>query len=435
MTSPDQEKTRDSPVLPIGPHDPYSALRDRNFRLFLAGNMLSLLGIQMQTFAVSWDIYNRTRSNLALAWVGLVQVVPVVLLFLPAGHIVDRTDRRRILMSGLGLAAFSSIGLAVNSAQGGDVRWSYLYLFLIGTARAFLQPARAAFLPQIVERREFSNAVTWNSGGFQLAMVTGPAIGGALVGWLNGATVVYILNALLALLYFGFLAMIRSRPFVPSSEPPSLRSLGAGLSFVWNTKIILAAITLDMFAVLLGGATALLPVYAKEVLEVDPIRLGWMRSAPGIGAILMSFVLAHRPPLERAGRALLWSVAGFGGATIVFGVSRSLPLSLIMLFIMGLLDMVSVVVRQTLVQLLTPDAMRGRVSAVNSMFIGISNELGEAESGFVAYLFDRSDDRSFGPMVSVVSGGIGTLVVVSAVALIWPQVRKYGRLDSASAPS
>lgn len=413
-------------------HDPYVALRDGNFRWFLAGNMLSLLGIQMQTFAVSWEIYERTRSNLALAWVGLAQVVPVVLLFLPAGHVVDRVDRRRTLMLGLMVAFASSLGLAANSAFGGDVRWSYLFLFLVGTARSFIQPARAALLPQIVSRSHFSNAVTWNSGGFQLAMVTGPALGGALIGWLANPAYVYLLNAGLALSYCVCLLMIRSRPFTPSTEPVSLRSLGAGLGFVWQTRVIFAAITLDMFAVLLGGATALLPVYAKEILLADPIRLGWMRSAPGIGAVCMSLFLAHRPPMERAGRALLWSVVGFGVATIVFGLSRSFSLSLVMLFAMGLLDMISVVIRHTLVQMLTPDAMRGRVSAVNSMFIGISNELGEAESGYVAYLFDRESDRSFGPTVAVVSGGIGTLLVVAIVALFCPELRRYGRMDGSS---
>ncbi len=187
-----------------------------------------------------------------------------------------------------------------------------------------------------------------------------------------------------------------------------------------------------MFAVLLGGATALIPVYQEDILEVDPNGFGWMRAAPGIGAVCMSFFMAHRPPLEHAGRVLLYAVAGFGLTTIVFGISRSFPLSLAMLFLLGALDMISVVIRHTLVQLLTPDDMRGRVSAVNGMFIGISNELGEFESGMVAHIFDRSDDRSFGPTVSAVSGGIGTLVVVVAVALVWPQLRQYGPLDGTS---
>jgi MFS family permease len=429
MSSADQENQPTPAPDFLARHDPYAALRDGSFRLFLAGNMLSTMGIQMQTFAISWEVYERTRSNLAMGWVGLAQVLPVVLLFLPAGHAIDRFDRRRILMFGLGLAMAGSLGLVLNSLLRGEVVWYYPLLFLMGTARAFLQPARAAFLPQIVPRAAFSNAVTWSSGGFQMSMVIGPALGGLLVAWLGSATGVYALNASLALLYGILLTMIRAQPFSPSTEVPSLRSLAAGLSFVWSTKVILGAITLDMFAVLLGGATALLPAYAKEILNADPLRLGWMRAAPGVGAICMSLFLAHRPPMQRAGRALLWSVVGFGVATIIFGLSRSLPLSLLMLFLLGALDMISVVVRHTLVQLLTPDAMRGRVSAVTSMFIGVSNELGEAESGFVAHWFRRESDRAFGPIVSVVSGGIGTLIVVTAVALIWPDVRRYGRLD------
>jgi MFS family permease len=430
MSSADPERDKPSPASPGSGHDPYAALRDRDFRWFLAGNMLSLVGIQMQTFAVSWELYERTRSNLALALVGLVQVAPVVLLFLPAGHVADRLNRRSILMAGLALVAVASLGLACISKFEADIRLAYICLALVGTARAFLQPARAALLPQVVPREKFGNAVTWNSGGFQLAMVVGPALAGPLVAWLGGAAPVYLLNAVLSLAYCLFLSTIRSRPTEPTTDPPSLRALAAGLAFVWRTRIILGAITLDMLAVLLGGATALLPVYAKEILEVDPTRLGWMRAAPGIGALCMSFLLAHRPPMQRAGRALLWAVVGFGVATIVFGMSRSLSLSLAMLFALGALDMISVVVRHTLVQLLTPDAMRGRVSAVNGMFIGVSNELGEFESGLVAHLFDRPVDRSFGPTVSVVSGGLGTLAVVACVAICFPEVRRYGRLEA-----
>ncbi len=259
--------------------------------------------------------------------------------------------------------------------------------------------------------------------------MVGPALAGVFIAWLRQGTWIYGLTAALALINCGCLAMIRSRPFVPSREPASLKALAAGISFVWRTKVMLGAITLDMFAVLLGGVTALLPVYQEEILKVDPTGFGWMRAAPGIGAVCMSFVIAHRPPLEHAGRTLLIAVAGFGLTTILFGVSRYFPLSLGLLLLLGALDMISVVIRHTLVQLLTPDDMRGRVSAVNGMFIGISNELGEFESGMVAHLFDRSGDRSFGPTVSAVSGGIGTLAVVGVVAVIWPQLRNYGRLD------
>jgi MFS family permease len=431
--SPSDPACPNSPEDSVPRHDPYAALRDRDYRWFLSGNFPYLIGLNMQTVAVSWEIYDRTKSNLALAMVGLVQIVPVVGLFMPAGHLIDRLDRRRILMCVLAAAALCSLGLAYCSATAAPVGWIYLLLLFVGVARTFIQPARAAFLPQIVPREVFSNAVTWNSTSFQLSGVVGPALAGVLITWHGQGTWIYALTAGLAIVNFGCLAMIRSRPFVPSSEPASLKALAAGLSYVWRTKIMLGAITLDMFAVLLGGVTALLPVYQEEILKVDPTGFGWMRAAPGIGAVCMSFVMAHRPPLERAGRALLGAVAGFGLATIVFGVSRYFPLSLAMLFLLGALDMISVVIRHTLVQLLTPDAMRGRVSAVNGMFIGISNELGEFESGMVAHVFDRSSDRSFGPTVSAVSGGIGTLAVVAAVAGIWPQLRNYGRLDGSSA--
>jgi MFS family permease len=404
-------------------------MRVRDYRWFLAGNMPYLIGLNMQTCAISWEIYELTGSKLALALVGLVQIVPVPGLFLSAGHLIDRVDRRRILMTATVGAMLCSCGLALCSRMHADVGWMYLLLLLTGVARTFVQPARAAFLPQIVPREVFSNAVTWHSTGFQLSSVLGPALAGGLIAWLHSATMVYALTAAMALVNCTCLAMIRSRPFVPSTEPRSLAVLAAGLSFVWRTKVMLAAITLDMFAVLLGGVTSLLPVYAKDILLVGPTSFGWMRAAPGIGAVGMSFLMAHRPPIERAGRSLLFAVAGFGVVTIVFGFSRVFPLSLAMLLFAGALDMISVVIRHTLVQLLTPDDMRGRVSAVNGMFIGISNELGEFESGMVAHAFDRSDDKAFGPTVSAVSGGIGTLLVVAAVARVWPALRNYGRLD------
>lgn len=423
------------PPLPPAPvraetHDSYVALRGGDFRRFLTGNMLALLGLQMQTYAVAWEIYDRTRSNAALGWIGFIQVLPVIGLFLPAGHLVDLWDRRRILMCSVSVAGLSALGLAWSSYAKGPLWPMYACLLCTGVARAFLQPARAAFLTQIVSRAHFSNAVTWNSGGFQLATIVGPALGGLVIARAQYAAPVYLCNAVLSFTFVFLLMSIRSRPFTPSTEPLSWGTLAAGLSFVWRNRVMFAAITLDMFAVLLGGATMMLPVYAREILHVGAEELSWMRAAPGAGALVMSLLLAHRPPMQRAGRALLWSVAGFGLATIAFGMSRSLPLSLATLVSLGALDMISVVIRHTLVQLLTPDAMRGRVSAVNSMFIGISNELGEARAGFVAALVDgNSADRALGPMVSVVGGGIGTLAVVAATALVCPGLRRYGRLD------
>lgn len=401
-------------------HDAYAALRLRDFRLFLIGSVAATIGMQMQTVAVGWEIYERTHSALALGWVGLVQVLPVIFLSLAAGHVADHHDRRGVMMLAEAVIALGSIGLACVSVWHGDIRLMYALLLVGGVSRAFLQPAKASFLPHIVPREHFSNAVTWNSGGFQLASVIGPALGGSLIGLCKSAAIVYVVDAAATFTFFVLLTLIARRPVAAATGGVTLRSLVAGVGFLRRSPVVLAAITLDMFAVLLGGATALLPIYAKDILCVGATGLGWMRASPAIGALLMAFILAHRPPLRKAGRALLWAVAGFGAATIVFGFSRSFWLSLIMLFLTGALDNISVVVRHTLVQLLTPDEMRGRVSAINSMFIGASNELGGFESGLVAALST--------PTISVVAGGIGTLVVVAAVALMWPPMRRYGRL-------
>jgi MFS family permease len=402
-------------------HDSYAALRLPGFRRFVVGNFLAILGMQMQTVAVGWEIYERTGRNIDLGLVGLAQFLPVALLTLPAGQVADRFNRKRVVMAGVFSLAACSLGLAAVSATGAHVAWVYICLFVSGTARAFLQPAKASFLPQIVPRLVFPNAISWNMGAFQLAATLGPAAGGVLIAWFNGAVWVYVADAVASLTFMTLLATIGTNVTARSSEAVSLESLLAGVRFVWRNKPILAAMTLDMFAVLLGGAIMLLPVYAKDILEVGPRGLGLLRAAPAVGALATSLILAHRRPFERAGRTLLGTVAGFGAATIVFGLSRSMWLSLAMLFLTGAFDIVSVVIRHTLVQLLTPDAMRGRVSAVNSIFIGASNELGGFESGAVAELTT--------PLVSVVSGGIGTLFVVLAAAVAWPQLRRYGRLD------
>ncbi|HQU42934.1 MAG: MFS transporter [Planctomycetia bacterium 21-64-5] len=403
-------------------HDPYTALRLRNFQYYLAGNVLAIFGMQMQTVAVQWEIYERTHSPLALGLVGLVQFLPVVCLTLPAGHEADRSHRKAIVMIAMLSIASCSLGLAWVSRTQGDIGWMYLLLLLSGVSRAFLQPAKASLLPQIVPRDAFSNAVTWNMSAFQLAAILGPAAGGQLIGYSGRAWPVYLIDAASTAVFFALLAAMHVPKHAATASASTSKALLAGFRFVWRNKIVLAAITLDMFAVLLGGAVALLPVYAEDILQVGAQGLGWLRTAPAVGALVFSFVLAHRPPTEHAGRTLLWVVAGFGAATMVFGVSQSYPLSLAMLFLTGAFDIVSVVIRHTLVQLLTPDDMRGRVSAINSVFIGASNELGAFESGLVAQLFT--------PAISVVSGGIGTLVVVLLVAAVWPQLRRYGRLQS-----
>lgn len=422
----DKDDTPDAPVLL---HDPYAAMRIPGYRLYWIGNIIALLGMQMQSAAVLWEIHDRTKSSRALGFVGLIQFLPVLFLALPAGHLADRFNRKRIVLVALSLLIAGSLGLTVISALRANIWLMYACLLLNGVSRALQQPAKASLMPHLVPRDRFSNAVTWNSSGFQLASVLGPGVAGLIIAAFEKPAIVYLLEAIASLVFLILLSLVSVGP---QREPPRenpWRALVAGLRFVWRTKVIVSALTLDLFAVLLGGATTLLPVYAAEILHVDANGYGWLRAAPAIGALLMALILAHRSPMERAGPALLCAVAGFGVATIVFGVSRWFWLSLAMLLLTGALDMISVVIRHTSVQLLTPDEMRGRVQAVNGMFIGASNELGGFESGEVAHWFTRSNDPAFGPTVSVVSGGFGTLIVVAIVSLIWPQIRRYGRLE------
>ncbi|MEI6083803.1 MAG: MFS transporter [Verrucomicrobiota bacterium] len=407
-------------------HDPYAAVRYREYRFLLFGGFLANLGSQMQTVAIGWELYERTHSAMALGWVGLVQFLPIILLSIPAGHLADRFDRRRLVIAAQLLMAGASVGLAVLSFTHGNVAWMYACLFAGGVARAISMPAGASLLPALVPRAAFSNAVMWRTTAWHLASTVGPALGGLLIAALTLPAVVYALDAGLILIFIGCLLAMKLRLPTHRGDSATVRSLLAGFRFVWDTKIILAAITLDMFAVLLGGATALLPVYAKDILHVGPSGLGWLRAAPAIGSLLMGLGLAYRRPLQRAGPALLWAVAGFGATMIVFGLSRSYWLSLGMLFASGVLDSISVVIRHTLVQVATPDSLRGRVSAVNGLFISCSNELGEFESGTMA--------AWFGPVVSVVSGGVGTMLVVVGVAALWPQLRRLGALHEASTP-
>jgi MFS family permease len=316
--------------------------------------------------------------------------------------------------------AACSLGLALVSYMQGPVAWMYAMLLLGSVGRAALWPAGQALLPQLVPLEAFGSAVTWRSTAFQIASVAGPALGGFMIGLQHTATWVYVVDAALAAVNCYCICRIKPRPVTRTGEAASLKTLLAGFRYVRDNKLILAALTLDLFAVLLGGATALLPIYAKDILRVGPMGLGWLRAAPAVGAFCMAVTLSHLPPLRRAGRALLLAVTAFGAVTIVFGLSTWFWLSLLMLACCGAADNISVVIRHSLVQLGTPDDMRGRVSAVNSVFISASNELGSFESGLVA--------RFFGPVMSVVSGGIGTIVVVALAAWIWPEIRKLQKL-------
>jgi MFS family permease len=406
-------------------HSPFAALRERDFRLFWLGAFAGTVGFEMQGTAVGWELYERTHSALALGYIGLVTVIPLVALVLPAGHVVDTVDRRWVLICAQATMASASIGLAAVSWFHAPVLAIYACFLVMGAARAFQQPVRNAILPSLVPSEVLPNAVTWNSGGWQLAAVIGPAIGGLMIGAFRLPALVYLCGAGGALAFLTCAVLLHYRPVDREKRAVTFDSLVAGARYVLSTKLILATITLDLFAVLLGGATSLMPVYAKDILHVGPEGLGWMDAAPSVGAVIVAVVLA-RVPLKKAGPTLLWAVFGFGAATLVFGLSRSFLLSLGMLVLLGGLDMVSVVVRGTLVPLLTPDGMRGRVGAINSLFIGTSNQLGGFESGVVARLFT--------PVVSVVSGAIGTMIVVAAVAWKRPELRRLGPLTTA-APS
>ena len=404
------------------PHDPYAAFRFRNFRRYITGNFLSIVGVQMQTAAVIKELYDRTGKPLSLALIGLVQVLPVLGLALVAGHVADRYNRRYVIMAAVSTMSVASLSMAFISYGQAPVSLAYACLFATGLARAFQQPAKSAILPNLVPRRIFANAVTWNMSAFQLASVVGPAAAGVVMGVTKSYAAVYLCAASFALCFVGVLTQIRYRRQSVQPQPFNKENLSAGIKFVWQNKVIFAATMLDMFGVLLGAAIALIPIYAKDILKVDDFGYGVMMAAPAAGAVLMSFVLSHRPPMKNAGRSLLLAVTGFGIATIVFGYSTSFPLSVAMLFLTGVFDNISVVVRHSLIQLLTPDQMRGRVSAVNGMFISVSNDVGDIESGAVA--------QATTPVFAAVSGGLGTLVVVGIIAWLFPQLRRYGRLDS-----
>jgi len=397
-------------------HDPYAALRFRDFRLLFVGRVITSFGDQMLSFAIGWELWLRTGSELALGLVGLVQVVPIIVFSLPAGHVADQYNRKRIVLITQVLLAICSLGLAWLSWKEGPLPLIYLCLFGIGLARAFNTPATSTLLPQTVPENVFTSAATWSSSAWQFASIIGPAVAGLLAAALQSVTLIYVFDAIAGFTFLVLVILIQGRQLALSRKATTLESLAEGWQFMRDTKVILAAITLDMFAVLFGGAVTLLPVYATDILKVGAVGFGVMRAAPSIGALIMAVLLAHLPDFQHAGRTLLLAVAGFGIATIVFGLSTSFVLSVAMLALLGSLDNISVVIRSSLLLVRTPDEMRGRTSAVNSIFISASNELGGFESGLTASLF--------GPVLSVVAGGTGTLLVVLSIARVWPEMRQ-----------
>jgi MFS family permease len=388
-----------------------------SFVLFQLARFFIVLSGEMQSVAVGWEVYEITQRPLALGFVGLAQFLPGILLFLVAGHVADRYERRKlIVLCYFGSAACSGALLFLTLRGIRSPYPIYAVLLFVGVARSFSGPATRALLPQLVPAKDFQNAVAWHSVFFQGTVILSPSVGGIVYALARGPAAVYALSFFAAIAAALCTLKLEVQTVERTPEPLNWKTTLAGLHYILNEKMILGSISLDLFAVLLGGAVALLPVYAKEILLTGPWGLGLLRSAPAVGAGVMAIALAHKPLGRHAGSRMLWCVAGFGLATIFFGISRNLFASLIALFLVGATDMVSVIVRQLLIQLGTPDEMRGRVNAVDSVFIGASNELGQFESGLTAHWF--------GTVPAVVLGGVGAILVTGLWAWWFPELRK-----------
>lgn len=407
-----------------------AAFRFSGFRLYQIARFCIVFCTEMQSVAVGWQVYEITHRPLDLGLTGLVQFLPAIFLFLVAGHVSDRFDRRKLLTLcyvAFALASALLLFVALNQEalhRSGSVRPIFAILFLVGVIRTFSMPSSRALLPQLVPEEHFQNAVAWNSSMFQFATILGPAMGGLLYAFFGGPVAVYATALSTATIAFLITLRIKTQSKSRAREPFILKTVFAGFHYIWEHKIVFGSISLDLFAVLLGGAVALLPVYAKEILVTGPWGLGLLRSAPGIGAATMALLLAYKPIRRRAGATMLWCVGGFGVFTMVFGFSHSLLLSLLSLLFVGAADMVSVVVRGVLIQIETPDEMRGRVNAVDMIFIGASNELGEFESGLAA--------QYLGAVPAVVLGGAGTILVTLLWAWLFPQLRRADSLSRTS---
>lgn len=414
------------PVDAPPPRGPYAPLRHTPYRWYIAGLLLLTLGLQVQSTTLFWQVFQLTADPLSLGLVGLAGVLPSLAIGLFAGHVADRVDRRRVVLrscGGLLACAAALLWLSTLPAEAGLVWWIYGVVAAAGVGRTFLNAARSALGAELVPRAEFAAAVSLRTAVSQVGLVTGPALGGMLIA-LDGGGCVAAYTGTAALLVAGVICIARivrqAPPPAPSSEP-LLESLQVGLRFVWRDRALLAAMSLDLFAVLFGGAMALLPAFATEVLAAGPEAYGWLRAAPSVGAVTMAIAMAHLPPLRRAGPTMLWSVAAFGACWIGFAFSRDLTLSLLLLVGTGAFDYISVVVRQTLVQTRTPQHLLGRVSAVSMIFIGSSNELGAFQAGWMG--------RVLGLVPAVAVGGAITLATVAAVAWRSPQLRKLRRVD------
>jgi MFS family permease len=407
------------PVLQV--EDARAAFRYPAFMKFQLARFFIVVATEMQAVAVGWQVYEITKRPLDLGLVGLAQFLPGMLLFLVSGHAADRFNRRNVLiLCDVGFAACFALLIGITLRGAVSIIPIFAILVLLGVVRAFNGPVSRAMLPHLVPPEHFAGSVAWASSFFQAATILGPILGGLIYAWARGPVAVYA-----CALVGGVIATVLSLQ-LPEQEKARARPVASfsnvfeGFRYIWREKVILGAISLDLFAVLLGGAVALLPVYAREVLNAGPWALGILRSAPGVGAGIMAIAIAHRPLKNRAGATMLWCVAAFGLCTIIFGVSRSFAISLLALFFVGASDMVSVIVRATLIQVKTPDEMRGRVNAVDMVFIGASNELGQFESGITA--------QWFGAVPAVILGGIGAIVVTGLWAWMFPQLRRVNQL-------
>jgi len=407
--------------------DPYAALRIRDFRLFILSRLFITLAIQIQGVVVGWQVYALTKDPLSLGLIGLAEAIPAITVSLYAGHIADIIERKKIILVCVTLLAFCSVALLYFTTHLGasllvaGIFPIYAVIFVSGIARGFLSPANFSFMPQLVDRSLYQNAITWNSTIWESASVGGPMIGGLIYGFF-GITAAYTADAVLVVAALVCYLTIPNRAVPPSTEEQGIfEKIKAGIRFVFKNQIILSAITLDLFAVLFGGAVALLPIFADDILHVGEVGLGFLRSAPAIGAVVMAVYITHHPIKKRIGKILLWCVAGFGLCMIGFSLSTSFWLSMGILVLSGMFDCVSVIVRSTLIHTLTPENMKGRVSAVNSIFIGSSNEIGMLESGVAAKLM--------GVVPSIIFGGCMTIAVVATTA--W-KATKLRMLDKVS---
>ncbi len=413
-----------STATPVPAAEPDTVFRDPAFRHFWFARLCTTIGYQIFTVAVGWQMYDLTRDPFMLGMVGLVQFLPSIVLLLMSGHVADRFDRRLIVRTCQALEAVIAVSMAVASFSGWITR-EHIFLFVaaIGACRAFETPTLQALLPSVVTPRQLPRAVALASSAGQTAIIIGPALGG--FAYVAGPGVVYSISAVLFAIAAVLVATLKLRQAAQRlTTPVSIKTLFAGFAYIRSHQVLLGAVSLDLFAVLLGGATALLPIYARDILHTGPWGLGLLRSSPAIGALVTALWLARNPLNRRVGRVMFGAVALFGVATMVFGISNWLPLSMGALVVLGASDMISVVVRQTLVQLDTPDDMRGRVGAVNSVFIGASNQLGEFESGVTAALL--------GPVGAVLLGGAGTVLVVFAWMRLFPALADRDRLHDHS---